>query len=84
MRSNTSSVYPGISRYFSSVKELASAGCMSRTRAWECLTGKKEFTEDEKKAIWNAILVKVYDISSIQFQDQVLNDIDSAFKKVDF
>lgn len=53
-------IYPGLGRYFSSVKELADAGCMSRTRATDCLHGRKEFTEQEKQAIVNAALVKIY------------------------
>ena len=35
--------YPSLGRYFRNQTELAHAGCMSRTRLWECLTGQKNF-----------------------------------------
>ena len=54
-----SPVYPSLGRYFKTVTELANAGCMSRTRAWECLSGRKEFTAQEKTAIANAIIAKI-------------------------
>lgn len=44
-------LYPSLGRYFSNLTELAHAGCMSRTRARECLDGVKTFTRAEKKAI---------------------------------
>ena len=53
-----SGLYPQLGRYFRTTEELASAGCMSVRRLYDVLHGKKQFTEDEKRAIWNAILVK--------------------------
>ena len=44
-------LYPSLGRHFRSLTELAKAGCMSRNRARDCLDGKKNFTEEEKKAI---------------------------------
>ena len=44
-------LYPALGRYFKNLTELANAGCMSRTRARECLDGVKTFTRAEKKAI---------------------------------
>ena len=44
-------LYPALGRYFKNLTELAHAGCMSRTRARECLDGVKTFTRAEKKAI---------------------------------
>ena len=44
-------LYPSLGRYFKSLTDLAEAGCMSRQRARDCLDGKKNFTEAEKKAI---------------------------------
>lgn len=76
----TSTIYPSLSRYFKTVQELADAGCMSRRRATDCLSGKKEFTAQEKQAIFNAILVKVYDIKAIRFQERVLTDFDEIFR----
>lgn len=44
-------LYPSLGRYFPKLADLAKAGCMSRQRARDCLDGKKEFTDAEKKAI---------------------------------
>lgn len=54
-----STVYPNLGKYFSTVQEIADAGCMSRTTAWHCLKGDKDFTTNQKMAITNAILAKV-------------------------
>ena len=69
-----SGLYPQLGKYFKTTEELASAGCMGRTRLWECLTGKKEFTDQEKRAIWNAILVKENKI-------EARGDFDEQFKR---
>ena len=52
-------LYPSLGRYFRSMTELANAGCMSRQRARDCLDGKKEFTDAEKKAIAANIALKI-------------------------
>lgn len=54
-----SPIYPGLSRYFSTIQEIADASCMSRVQAWRCLTGQTDFKPTEKMAITNAILAKV-------------------------
>lgn len=69
-----SGLYPQLGKYFKTTEELAAAGCMGRTRLWECLTGKKEFTDQEKRAIWNAILVKENKI-------EARGDFDERFKR---
>ena len=69
-----SGLYPQLGKYFKTTEELANAGCMGRTRLWECLTGKKEFTDQEKRAIWNAILVKENKI-------EARGDFDEQFKR---
>lgn len=69
-----SGLYPQLGKYFKTTEELANAGCMGRTRLWECLTGKKEFTDQEKRAIWNAILVKENKL-------EVSGDFDEQFKR---
>lgn len=53
-------IYPSLGRYFLTVQDLADAGCMSRARAWQCLKGEREFTEQEKRAIANNIIVRFY------------------------
>lgn len=65
----TGSLYPSLGRYFKNQTELAHAGCMSRTRLWECLTGQKEFTRAEKKAIAANIVVRLMDQPSFDYAD---------------
>ena len=48
-------LYPGLGQYFKNKKQMAKAGCMSRTRLDDCLFGRKEFTEEEKVALYNWI-----------------------------
>ena len=69
-----SGLYPQLGRYFRTTEELASAGCMSVRRLYDVLHGKKQFTEDEKRAIWNAILVKENKI-------ETRGDFDEKFKR---
>ena len=45
-------LYPALGRYFSTMQELADAGCMSPRRAQDCLRGIKQFTDQEKVAIY--------------------------------
>lgn len=63
-------IYPALGRYFSSVAEFASAGCMSRTRATDILKGRKLMTEDEKQAIVRAILVQRSGLELFNFDDE--------------
>lgn len=60
-------LYPLLSRYFENQTELAHAGCMSRVRLWSCLTGEKEFTRAEKKAIAANIVVRIMDRPSFDY-----------------
>ncbi len=75
-----SSAYPALGQYFRTVQELADAACMGRTRATDCLAGRKDFTEQEKQAIWNAILVKQFHLSSFELNGELLSDLDQAFR----
>ena len=68
-----SGLYPQLGKYFKTLDELASAGCMSRRRLYDCLHGLKEFTDAEKKAIWNAIIVKEHKL-------ETQGDFDKQFK----
>ena len=67
-------LYPQLLKHFKTVKELADAGCMSRTRAWQCLSGQRMFTDNEKRAIWNAIVLKEHKLN-------VVGDFDEQFKR---
>ena len=51
--------FPALGRYFKTLDELARAGCMCRQRMMDCLRGRKEFTDNEKMAICNAIIAKM-------------------------
>lgn len=51
-------LYPALGRYFSTMQELADAGCMSPRRAQDCLRGVKQFTDQEKVAIQNYVAMK--------------------------
>lgn len=61
--------YPSLNRYFDNLTELAHAGCMSRTRLWECLTGQKDFTRAEKKAISANIMARLMASPQFDYQD---------------
>lgn len=63
------SLYPSLSCYFENQTELAHAGCMSRVRLWSCLTGEKEFTRAEKKAIAANIVVRIMDRPSFDYAE---------------
>lgn len=62
-------LYPSLGRHFRSLTELAHAGCMSRVRLWECLTGTREFTRAEKKAIAANIAVKIMEQKVIDYDE---------------
>lgn len=62
-------MYPALGRYFENQTELAHAGCMSRTRLWECLTGQRDFTRAQKKAISANIALRLMNEKSINYQE---------------
>lgn len=72
------SQYPALGRYFENQTELAHAGCMSRTRLWECLTGQRDFTRAQKKAISANIALRLMNEKSINYQE--LEDATEAWK----
>lgn len=80
-------LYPSLGRYFSNLTELAHAGCMSRTRARECLDGVKTFTRAEKKAISANIAANMMTQDSINYaelQDAIKayqGEFDEIYKK---
>lgn len=71
-------LYPSLGRYFESLTELAHAGCMSRTRARECLDGIKPFTRAEKKAIAANILAKLLSKNMLDYDE--LTDAQKAWE----
>lgn len=62
-------IYPALGRYFKNLTELAHAGCMSRTRARDCLDGTKNFTRAEKKAIAANIAMKLMNTESYDYRE---------------
>lgn len=62
-------LYPSLNKHFENLTELAHAGCMSRVRLWECLSGTKSFTRAEKKAIAANIAVRVMNKPSIDYEE---------------
>lgn len=77
-------LYPALGRYFSTMQELADAGCMSPRRAQDCLRGIKQFTDQEKMAICNAIIAKIV-AGEIEYKDmrtilEARKDFDGTFR----
>ena len=68
-------LYPSLGRYFDNLTELAHAGCMSRTRARECLDGVKSFTRAEKKAIAANLATRLMASTAINY-----NELEDAIK----
>ena len=62
-------LYPSLGRYFDNLTELAHAGCMSRTRARECLDGLKNFTRHEKKEIAANIATRLMSSTAINYSE---------------
>lgn len=62
-------LYPSLGRYFSTLTELAHAGCMSRRRLRDCLDGKIDFTRAEKKAIAANIATKIMTGREIDYSE---------------
>lgn len=67
-------LYPQLDRWFKTCEEMSNETNISRSRLYRCLYGHQEFTEKEKRAIWNAVLVKQHNI-------EVSGDFDAQFKR---
>ena len=65
-------LYPALGRFFETKKELADAGCMSRQRLDDCLNGKKQFTNQEKVAIYNNIRLK--ELIGVKYQADLFDE----------
>lgn len=69
MQTVRKNLYPSLNKYFENMTELSHAGCMSRRRLWDCLTGVKEFTRAQRKAISANIVVKIMRKPIIEYED---------------
>lgn len=68
-------LYPSLKDHFSTMQELADAGCMCLTRLHQCLKGKEQFKKAEKIAIMNYITVKnKYGIPNEDLFDLIFKD----------
>lgn len=80
-------IYPSLGKYFSTVRELAEAGCMSSRRATDCLSGKKPFKDCEKKAIVRTAILKIFnnELKNVGYSDleklqNALTNFDKEFR----
>lgn len=71
-------LYPSLGRYFKNQTELAHAANKSRDYVWRCLTGQRDFTRADKKAISANIVAKLLGSRSYNYSD--LEDAMRAFK----
>lgn len=58
-------LYPSLGRYFKTQTELAHAANRSRDYVWRCITGQRDFTRADKKAISGNILARTLKKSPI-------------------
>ena len=85
MRASTG-VFPRLGRYFETMNDLADAGNISPRRMFDCVRGIKQFTDQEKRAIVNAIIAHmVITGKDEELQDMVeaLDDFDKVFRRSD-
>lgn len=86
MRASTG-VFPRLGRYFETMNDLADAGNISPRRTFDCVRGIKQFTDQEKRAIVNAIIAHmvVTGKKKDELQDMVeaLDDFDKVFRRSD-
>lgn len=73
-----STLYPALDRYFENRTELAHAANRSRKYLWLCLTGQREFTRADKKAIAANIMARI--VNQRGFSCQELEDANTAWK----
>lgn len=50
-------LYPRLGQFFDTAAEIADAACMTRPTLAKTLQGRREFTENEKRAIYSKILL---------------------------
>ena len=62
-------LYPSLGRHFKSQTELAHAANKSRDYMWRCLTGRRDFTRADKKAISAHIITELLRSKNYDYQD---------------
>ena len=71
-------LYPALGRHFKNQTELAHAANKSRDYVWRCLTGQRDFTRADKKAISASIVVRT--LSKSPIDEKELSDAMTAYK----
>lgn len=64
-------LYPALDRFFENKTQMAHAANRSRDYLWRCLTGQRDFTRADKKAISANIVAKLLSSPSYDYQDLV-------------
>ena len=62
-------LYPALDRFFENKTQMAHAANRSKVYLWQCLTGRKEFTRADKKAISANIIARLLSSPSYEYQD---------------
>lgn len=65
------SLYPALDRFFENKTQMAHAANRSRDYLWRCLTGQRNFTRADKKAISANIMARLLSSPSYDYQDLV-------------
>ena len=71
-------LYPSLGRHFKNQTELAHAANKSRDYIWRCLTGKRNFTRADKKAISAQIIAK--ELNKHPINERELSEANRAWK----
>lgn len=77
-------LYPRLGQFFDTAAEIADAACMTRPTLAKTLQGRREFTENEKRAIYDKILLGEF-VKYLQGQENKVkalleSDFDTEFR----
>lgn len=74
--------YWRLGQFFDSTAQIAAAACMTRPTLYQVIQGTRQFTDNEKAAIKNAVLVKVLQgtAENITVNDLLTGEFDELFK----
>lgn len=74
--------YPRLGQFFDSTAQIAAAACMTRPTLYQVIQGTRQFTDNEKAAIKNAVLAKVLQgtAANITVNDLLTGEFDELFK----
>lgn len=77
-------LYPRLGQFFDTAAEIADAACMTRPTLAKTLQGRREFTENEKRAIYDKLLLGEF-VKYLQGQENKVkalleSDFDTEFR----